>query len=41
MGLGGPRHRWEDNIRIDLEENRCEYDDGRALANTALNLRVP
>ena len=47
---GRPRHRWEDNIRIDLEEieinagswvDSAQYRDyGRALVNTASNLRV-
>ena len=49
--LGRPRHRWEDNIRMDLEEigiNAGNWDDSaqdrdywRALVNAALNLRVP
>ena len=48
--LGRPRHRWEDNIRMDLEEigiNAGNWVDSaqdrnywRALANAALNLRV-
>jgi hypothetical protein len=49
--LGRPRHRWVDNIKIDLRE--IEWDgmdwidvaqDGyqwRALMNTVINLRVP
>ena len=46
-----PRRRWEDNIRMDLEEigiNASSWvdlaQDGnywRALVNAALNLRVP
>ena len=46
-----PRHRWEDNIRIDLEEigiNVGNWVDSaqdrnywRTLVNAALNLRVP
>jgi hypothetical protein len=24
--LGGPRHRWEDNIRMDLKEVGCDVD---------------
>ena len=49
--LGRPRRRWEDNIRMDLEEisiNTGNWVDSaqdrnywRALVNTALNLRVP
>jgi hypothetical protein len=49
--FANPRHRWEDNIRIDLAEigdnNRNWIDSGqdrnywRALLNAALNLRVP
>ena len=48
--LGRPRRRWEDNIRMDLEEiginagnwvdsTKCR-DYWRALVNAALNLRV-
>ena len=49
--LGRPRHRWEDNIRMDLEEigiNAGNWVDSaqdrnfwRDLVNAALNLRVP
>ena len=49
--LGRPRRRWEDNIRMDLEEigiNAANWVDlapdrnyWRALVNPALNLRVP
>ena len=49
--LGRPRHGWEDNIRMDLEEiciNAGNWVDAaqdrdywRALVNAALNLRVP
>ena len=49
--LGRPRHRWEDNIRMDLKEigiNAGNWVDSaqdrnywRALVNAALNLRVP
>ena len=49
--LGRPRHRWEDNIRMDLEEigiNVGNWVDSaqdrnywRALVNAALDLRVP
>ena len=48
--LGRPRHRWEDNIRMDLKEigiNTRNWVDSaqdryywRALVNAALNLRV-
>ena len=49
--LGKPRHRWEDNIKMDLQEveGGCEdwmelaqdRDRWRALVNTVMNLRVP
>ena len=49
--LGRPRRRWEDNIRMNLEEigiNAGNWVDlaqdrnyWRALVNAALNLRVP
>ena len=49
--LGRSRRRWEDNIRMDLEEigiNERNWVDSaqdgnywRALVNAALNLRVP
>ena len=49
--LGRPRSRWEDDIRMDLEEigiNTGNWVDSvqdrnywRALVNVALNLRVP
>ena len=49
--LGRPRGRWEDNIRMDLEEigiNAGNWVDSaqdrnywRVLVNAALNLRVP
>ena len=49
--LGRSRHKWEDNIRMDLEEigvNAGDWVDTaqernywRALVNAALNLRVP
>jgi len=48
--LGKPRHRWEDNIKMDLREvegggDRMELaqdrDRWRALVNTVMNFRVP
>ena len=49
--LGRPRHRWMDNIRMDLREVGCGYMDwiGRAqdrdrwrkLVSAVMNLRVP
>jgi hypothetical protein len=48
--LGRPRHRWFDNIRMDLVEvgwgddwiSLAQDRDGwRALVNSVLNLRVP
>ena len=49
--LGRLRHRWEDNIRMDLHEVGCggvdwiemaQYRDRwRALVNVVMNLRVP
>ena len=49
--LGRPRRRWEDNIKMDLKEMRCESmdwielaedrDGWRALVNAVMNLRVP
>jgi hypothetical protein len=49
--LGRPRRRWEDNIKMDVEEvggGRGDWvelaqdmDRWRALVSTAKNLRVP
>ena len=49
--LERPRHRWEDNIKMDLQEVGCggmdsillaqDRDRWRALANAVMNLRVP
>ena len=49
--LGRPRRRWEDNIKVDLQEVGCggvdwielaqDRDRWRALAYAVMNLRVP
>ena len=49
--LGRPRRRWEDNIRMDLEEigisagnwvdSAQDRNYWRAIGNVELNLRVP
>ena len=49
--LGRPRHRWEDNVKMDLQEVGCggmdliELDQHRdrcwALVNAVMNLWVP
>ena len=48
---GRPRHRWDDNIKMDIQEVECEgmywidlaqdRDRWRALANALMDLRVP
>jgi hypothetical protein len=48
--LWGPKRRWEDNIKIDLQEIGCggmdwiemaqDRDRWRALVNAVMNLRV-
>jgi hypothetical protein len=45
--LGRPRHRWEDNIKLDLREVGVwlelaqDKDRWRALVNVVMNLRIP
>jgi hypothetical protein len=49
--LGGPRHRWEDNIKMDFRKIGWggmdliilakHRDQWRALMNTIMNLRIP
>ena len=49
--FGRPRQRWEDNIKMDLQEVGCEdmnwielpqnRDTRRALVNVVTNLRIP
>jgi hypothetical protein len=49
--LGRPRRRWEDNVRMDLQEVGCECDEWIGLAQdrdrwrvrvrAVRNLRVP
>ena len=49
--LGRPRHRWEYNIKMDLQEVGCggmdwielaqDRDRRRALVNAVINLWVP
>jgi hypothetical protein len=49
--LGRPRHRLEDNIKMDLQEVECEAKDWinvaqdrdkwRAFVNVVMNLPVP
>jgi len=49
--LGRPRRRWEDNIKMDLQQEGCgsidwielaeHRDRWRTLVNAVMNLRVP
>ena len=49
--LGRPKRRWEDNIKMDLQELGCggmdwielaqDRDRWRALVNAVMNVRVP
>jgi len=49
--LGRPKHRWEDNIKMDLQEVECggmdwielthDRDRWRALVTAVMNFRVP
>jgi len=48
--LGRPRHKWEDTIKIDLEEvgsgmdwiDQAQHTDKwRALVNAVMKIRVP
>jgi len=49
--LGRPRRRWEDNIKMDLQEVGCggldwiemarDWESWWALVNAVMNLRVP
>jgi hypothetical protein len=51
MPLGRPRHRWEDNIKMDLHEAGCvgmdwielaqDRDRWWALVTAVMNLQVP
>ena len=49
--FGKPRHRWENNIKMDLQEEGCgnmewidmaqDRDRGLSLVKAVMNLRVP
>jgi len=49
--MGRPRRRWEDNIKVDLQEVGCgimdwielaeDRDSWRTLVNLVMNLLVP
>ena len=49
--FGRPRHKWEDNIKMDLQKVGCggmdwielahDRDKWRALVNAIMNLRFP
>ena len=49
--LGRPRRRWEDDIKMDIQEVGCgsmdwidmaqDRDKWRALVNAVMNIRVP
>jgi hypothetical protein len=49
--LGRPRHRWDGNIKMDLQKVECggmdwiklaqDRDKWRAFVNAVMNLRVP
>ena len=49
--LGRPRHRWDDNIKMDLQEVGCggmdwfelaqDRDRWQALVNAVMKLQVP
>jgi hypothetical protein len=51
IALGRPRHRWEDNIKMDLREIGIDVAKSirlaqdrvrwRAFVNTVMNIRVP